>query len=310
MTDNKRANMALWDSFGTTDPDHTKKVNHNGAALTSVKPMYMIQKATEAFGPWGIGWGVEIESAASIDGAPMVYREAPGAPGKLITDSNGGVITEKHHETRVTLWYMLDKQKGRIEGVGTCKQVYMTNEGKFKSDHEAPKKSYTSAVKNALKNIGICNDIYLGMFDDEEYVELARVESDVKEKAEIGAAADDAYDALAARYISDKNAVAVAGSGAEINKLFKAFFRDAEIQQQSFKSRGFPKLAEKVGDMLKGFTGACEARRKELDANAARKSEAEEPGAEGAKEEPESEAQPAPKKKASRSTKSKAEGAE
>lgn len=308
MTDNKRANMALWEGFGVTNSAYTKQVTFDGVTLTAIQPMYMFKQATEAFGPWGAGWGVEIGEVTIHDGAPLVFRDN-GAPAKFMQDKNGAVMTEKMHEMRIQLWYMLDGKKCFVEGVGTTKMVYMTQYG-FKSDAEAPKKSYTDAVKNALSKIGVCNDIYLGMFDDEGYVEAAKIETQAKEKADTGAAMDLLYGDFSTRYENDRNTLKTAGSGAEINKLFKAFFRDAETIQATFKARGYPKLSEKVGEMMKGITSACEARRKELDANASRKSESEVAGAEGAKEAPEGEAQPAPKKKASRSTKSKAEGAE
>ena len=56
------SNLKLWDSVKKTDPAFTKKASKGAHNFTSVAPMYQNKKATEAFGPQGIGWGVVIGS--------------------------------------------------------------------------------------------------------------------------------------------------------------------------------------------------------------------------------------------------------
>ncbi len=49
-------NMKIWDSLKTTDPAHTKRFKRAGGfSGTSIKPIYMVQKMTETFGPAGKG---------------------------------------------------------------------------------------------------------------------------------------------------------------------------------------------------------------------------------------------------------------
>ena len=51
-------NTELWDSVEKTDPKFTKKVNQRGG-FTAIGAQYQMRKATESFGPYGIGWGVK-----------------------------------------------------------------------------------------------------------------------------------------------------------------------------------------------------------------------------------------------------------
>ena len=53
-------NLALWHSVERTPPEHTKAITGKSYSGTSPKPHYLVQKATETFGPCGIGWGFNI----------------------------------------------------------------------------------------------------------------------------------------------------------------------------------------------------------------------------------------------------------
>ena len=56
----KKDNMKLWESVETTDPKFTKKVNQRGG-FTAIGAQYQLRTATETFGPFGLGWGVQDE---------------------------------------------------------------------------------------------------------------------------------------------------------------------------------------------------------------------------------------------------------
>ena len=61
-----KPNMAIWEAVSVTDPSHTKKVNQRGG-FTAISAHYQVMRATEQFGPVGIGWGYE-------NGAPIFHE--------------------------------------------------------------------------------------------------------------------------------------------------------------------------------------------------------------------------------------------
>lgn len=163
-------NMKLWNEVFKTDPDATKKGKVNGQKITSINGLHVVKKATETFGPIGIGWGV------------TVLEERYDEGGMVVTNEGQHLGNEKSHTTKVKLWYFQDGQKGEVEAYGCTPFVYRSKYGTT-TDMEAPKKSYTDAVKKALSMLGFSADVYLGMFDDLDYYQERLAETQV-EKAE------------------------------------------------------------------------------------------------------------------------------
>lgn len=152
-------NLSLWKSVEKTDPDQTKPITGKSYRGTSPKPHYIVRKATEAFGPCGIGWGFEVLEQEFIEGAP-------------VKANHGGVFPEKIHTARIRLWYKHEGETGQVEHVG---QTVLCGIRKKDSapftDEDAPKKSITDALIKALSMVGFAGDIFLGRFDDSKYVE-------------------------------------------------------------------------------------------------------------------------------------------
>ena len=72
----------------------------------------------------------------------------------------------------VYVWWQTPKQI--VYGVGGDSAVKKNKNGIF-GDDEAFKKSYTDALSNAMKQIGVCADVHMGQHDDNKYVaELQR----------------------------------------------------------------------------------------------------------------------------------------
>ena len=71
----KTNNMEIWQSFETTDPTYTKKVNQRGG-FTAIGAQYQIKNATEVFGPFGNMWGVKDENYELILSNQMVLYTA------------------------------------------------------------------------------------------------------------------------------------------------------------------------------------------------------------------------------------------
>lgn len=131
-------NMALWHAVETTDPRHTKKVNQRGG-FTAIGANYQIMKATEQWGPLGIGWG--------YDASDPLFHDC------LVFVS-------------VTLWHGDRANRfGPVHGGAEWK----TSKGHLDSD--APKKAGTDGLTKLLSQLGFNADVFLGRFDDNKYVE-------------------------------------------------------------------------------------------------------------------------------------------
>jgi hypothetical protein len=155
------SNLALWHQVEKTPPDQTKAITGKPYRGTSPKPYWLVHKATETFGPCGIGWGFNIISE----------RVEEGATG------------DKVHIAHICLWYMLDGKRGEVEHVGQTMFCGKNKNGPY-TDEDAPKKSVTDALVKALSMIGFAGDIFMGRYDDSKYVnELRREEAAATEPA-------------------------------------------------------------------------------------------------------------------------------
>lgn len=151
------SNLAIWDAVQTTDPKYTKQFQRGGGFRgTSTNATYLARKATEQFGPCGIGWGVKVLDEQLIDGHPFI--------------ENGVVVGRvRVHVARVQLWYVRNGQRGEIEQYGQTEMVGKRSSGYY-TDEEAPKKSITDGMTKCLSLLGFAADIHLGMYDDNKYV--------------------------------------------------------------------------------------------------------------------------------------------
>jgi len=139
--------MKIWNAVSKTDPSHTKHVNQRGG-FTAIAAHSQIMKATEQFGPVGEGWGYDC-------GAPVFHDKFIMIP--------------------VTIWH---GTRGNAFGpILGCAEM-MGN----RPDSDAPKKAMTDAITKGLSQLGFNADVFLGMFDDNKYVQERTREAE-KEKA-------------------------------------------------------------------------------------------------------------------------------
>ena len=160
-------NLALWDSVSKTDPAYTKQASKGAHNFTSVAPMYQNKKATEQFGVQGIGWGVKIGS-------------------EEFTEKEYGTTTILSYDA--VMYFTIDGVRGEIPIHASEKSCYMTNgyngkEGYMKIDDEVRKKVVTNAKTKGLSELGFSADIFMGMYDDPNYVDYLNFEMSL-EKAE------------------------------------------------------------------------------------------------------------------------------
>lgn len=153
-------NMKLWRSVCVTDPSAVKPITGKQYRGNSPKPYWVIQRATETFGPCGIGWGIEVISERF---------ERFGE-------------SESLHIAQVQVWYMLDGKRGVIEQMGQTRSSYTSKDGKFIVDEDAPKKSVTDGMIKCLSMLGFAGDIFSGQWDDSKYVEWAAQETARREQ--------------------------------------------------------------------------------------------------------------------------------
>lgn len=151
MTDN----LTLWQSVEKTDPKHVKAITGKSYQGNSPKPHYLVHKATETFGPCGIGWGFTIEDERIEEGA-------------------GG---ERMSIARVKVWFKWNGERGEVEHIGGTSFSGIRASGKAFTDEDAPKKSVTDALVKALSMIGFAGDIFMGRYDDSKYVEDLKAET-------------------------------------------------------------------------------------------------------------------------------------
>ncbi len=144
MTDNTK----LWDALSKTDPKHTKPFKRAGGfSGTAIKPIWLTKRLTEQFGPAGSGWGMDKPEF------------------QVVTAGNEILVF-----CTVALWYSHNGVgDNKVYGVGGDKVLGTNKYGPFTND-EAFKASYTDALSNAMKQIGMGADIHMGMFEDEKYV--------------------------------------------------------------------------------------------------------------------------------------------
>lgn len=153
-------NMQIWEKVSTTDTRYTKAAEVGGQKITSLNGTAMIMKATEIFGPVGIGFGWSVMEERFDPGAEMFVG---------VGDKRASLGLELNHTIKINFWFELDGKRGQIEQYGCTKYLYKSKYGTT-TDGEAPKKSLTDAIKKSLSMLGFSADVFLGMFDDDEYV--------------------------------------------------------------------------------------------------------------------------------------------
>jgi len=149
-------NLNLWNSVHKTDPSTTKNAKVGQMNITAICPQFQRKKATEKFGPYGLGWGVTDQDYHFID-----YPNET----KLCTYT-------------ATFWYKLDGERGEFPIQANIKLSYITKNGKgyLLIDDEFAKKVATDALTKGLSMLGFNSDVFEGKFDDNKYVNQMREE--------------------------------------------------------------------------------------------------------------------------------------
>lgn len=231
-------NLKLWDAVSRTDPAYTKAFNQ-GFSGTSINSTYLVMKATQQWGMIGLDWGYDIVEERIDNGAP-VY------------DANGEILGHiQTHTIKLCLWVKRGEQYSRVEHYGHTPYVYHSAKGnKWITDQEAPKKSLTDALKKCLSMHGFSADIFLGLYDDQMYVE------EVKAQSAIDKADDKAAEILKQKQeyqeLVTKNLqlIETATNMNELEALYKSIIRKATRMNDEAGMRKINTAKDKRKDEL------------------------------------------------------------
>lgn len=138
-------NLKLWTSVQKTDPKYTKQVNF-GRKFTSINAHYQVKCMTEAFGQKGKSWGVKDEVFHTLVENLLGYQ--------------------------AVLWYIQDGEKCEFD----INSSIATHQRNGKLDDECYKKVTTDALTKGMSHLGFNADIFLGMWDDNRYVNQMKEE--------------------------------------------------------------------------------------------------------------------------------------
>ncbi len=145
-------NLSIWDAVSKTNPIHTKAFTKAGGFKgVGIKPISLIHRATELWGPMGERWGSE-EAEREILG-DIVFMKA-------------------------RVWYPAILGRASVEHWGG--DVLVRHDGK--PNDEAFKMAFTDAIGKCLSQLGFSADIYMGLFDDSKYLKEISEEFGVEPK--------------------------------------------------------------------------------------------------------------------------------
>lgn len=202
------SNLDLWNSVEKTDMQFAKRVNQRGG-YTAISPQYQLKRATEVFGPYGKGFGLS-ESKFNMS----------------IYEFDGVVIHE------AVFFYMSDGKREEFPISNAIQAAKQTKNGKY-VDVDFAKKVETNTVSKALSKIGFNADVYMGMFDDEQYLHELHNEQAIEKAAD----KDEEQAKQAKKAYEETNKVIEqikeATTLSIVEGLFKAQFRRIQSKDQN-----------------------------------------------------------------------------
>jgi hypothetical protein len=255
-------NISLWKGVMRTNPRYTKDMGDLGFGGTAINAEYMIMRATEKFGPVGIGWGWQILEDKMIEGAPLTEKIFEGTKfvGKrILRDADGSLMFELNHYIRIGLWYIKDGKKGIVENFGSTPYRQTTKNGIF-CDSEVHKKSLTDAIKKCLSGLGFCADVWLGLYDDAAYKAESVIEFGLKDATEKAEDSTRIREELDERFKQNVETMRNAVSQNEVSKIASSLTRAVSIHLKAAKDindQEYVKYLEGRLRRLEDIKGEC-----------------------------------------------------
>lgn len=145
-------NRALWDLVQYSEASATKAVEGKGRPMTDINPTWRMKRMTEMFGPVGLGWGWTIDER---------WTEEIGQ--------------KKYAYVQLTVWYSLDGGKTKI-----LAGPHIGGTDMSQGRDEVWKQSVTDAFGKCVSMIGVAADVYLGLWNDSKYHNVASAAVEVQ----------------------------------------------------------------------------------------------------------------------------------
>lgn len=166
-------NLAFWNSVEQTDDNHTKHGDLNGQLRTFVRAQYKKKMITKQFGMYGKGWGI-------LPNSEKYERIEYPNTGLLIYTA--------------TAFYVLEGKQYEFPIASSVKEFYVTKNGNgyAKIDDEAVKKVRTDAVTKGFTELGFNADVFLGMWEDADYIQGIRLNQEIQQEEEQTKSAEEA----------------------------------------------------------------------------------------------------------------------
>lgn len=157
-------NMELWDKVSKTDPKYTKEFKGKGGySGTAINATYQAKQMTKQFGTYGIGWGLE-NTKYTIE--------------KMSDDFHDSLLVFK-----ADLFYYHDGKKGIIPIDSDLDiWVYSRTYKSWSKNNDMHKKVKTDAMTKGFSLLGLSADVFLGLYDDNKYLNEVRHEFAEKPK--------------------------------------------------------------------------------------------------------------------------------
>jgi hypothetical protein len=135
--------MELWDKVCTTDKAFTKAVSF-GRKFTAIDPTYQLMEATKLWGPYGKEWMLDAVQTRCVH-----------------IQCNDKERTKNWIETVMVL-------DGTFVYPGGSFPIVV--DAPWKPGDDTAKKLQTSAISKSLSKLGFNADVFLGKFDDSQYL--------------------------------------------------------------------------------------------------------------------------------------------
>lgn len=140
-------NLKLWSAVEKTDLQFTKTVNQRGG-YTAISPQYQLKCATEQFGPYGAGFGL------------------------CQSDLDFSLISVNHIVIhKAVFFYVIGGQRYEFPITNAIEMARTTKDGKLMVDVDFAKKVETNTVSKALSKLGFNADVFLGLMEDNSYLQ-------------------------------------------------------------------------------------------------------------------------------------------
>lgn len=169
-------NMQIWDQVEKSDIDHTKAVPYGSFKFTAIDAQSQLKRATEIFGPCGLGWGTRHETFEPI-----------------VVDPADPHYTLLKYQAQ--FFWKLGDQEGCFD-IASDIELFEKSKNEWRRTTDPVKKCRTDAVTKALSWLGFNADVFLGKFEDQKYMKQLQEEKQIEKKQQAAGSALASADKL------------------------------------------------------------------------------------------------------------------